>query len=136
MFTVEGLGKEITILRDEKGADGGTEDLDVETVKDSHFVELDAAVEGSLATKGEEDTIGTLALDDVLKVLWSDGEEVDGVSEGVGGLNGGDVWVDKDGLDIGLLEGLDRLRACCFRDGDNNINCQRNRLNLAICESQ
>lgn len=110
-ITVQCLGKEITILADQQGADGGSQDLDVHAVKDTHFVELDAAVEGGLASKSEEDAIGTLALDDVLEVLWGDGQEVDGVGEGVRGLDGGDVGVHQDGLDVGLLEGLDRLRA-------------------------
>lgn len=111
-LTIEGLGKEIAIFRDEEGADGGSEDLDIEAIKDAHLVELDAAVEGSLATKSEEDAIRTFALDDVLEVFRGNGKEVHGVCEGVRGLDGGDVWVDEDGLDVGLLEGLDRLRTC------------------------
>ena len=44
-------------------------------------------------------------------ILGCDRQQVDLVGHALGGLDGGDVGVDQDGLYLLLLEGLQRLRA-------------------------
>jgi len=109
VLTVQSLTEKIPILRDLESPDRGTEDLDSESIQDSHLVELDSDVESGLTSEGEEDTIGTFLLEDGSDVVCGDGEEVDFGGEVVRGLDGRDVGVDEDGFDVGLLESFDGL---------------------------
>lgn len=111
LLTIQCLSKEISILADKESADRGTEDLDVQTVKDSHLVELNTTVQGSLTAKGQEDSIGSLTLNNVFEVLGGDREEVDSVSKSVRGLDRSNVRVNENSLDVGFLQCFDRLGA-------------------------
>lgn len=110
-LTIQRLDEQVTVLRHFKCADGRTQDFDAQSLKHSHLVELDTNVKSRLSTKREEDAIGAFFLKDVGDVIGRNGEEVDFAGEVVGGLNGSDVWVDEDRLNVGLSEGLDGLRA-------------------------
>ncbi len=48
---VESLNEQVTVLAHAKNVDLRTENLDTETVKDTHLVELDTDIEGTLTTK-------------------------------------------------------------------------------------
>lgn len=83
--------------------------LDTKSLK--LILELDTAVEGSLASKGHVDAIWPLVLDDLADKLRGNRKEVDLVSQPLGGLDGGNVRVDQDGVNALLLQGLDGLGA-------------------------
>lgn len=108
--TVQSVDKELSVFRNFKGSDGGSEDLDAESLQDTHLVELNTDVEGGLTTEGEEDPIWALLLEDVRNIIGGDGEEVDFVCEVVGGLDGSDIGVNEDGGDVALSESFDGLR--------------------------
>jgi hypothetical protein len=111
-LTVQSVDKELSVFRYFKGSDGGSEDLDAESLQDTHLVELNTNVQGGLTTKGEEDPIWAFLFENVRDIIGGDGEEVDFVCEVVGGLDGSDVGVDEDGGDVALSECLDGLRTC------------------------
>lgn len=69
-------------------------------------------IKSRLTTEGKEDAIRPLALNNVRDIFWSNWEVVDLVGKDVGGLDGSDIRVDKDGLDASLLESLESLRTC------------------------
>jgi hypothetical protein len=48
----------------------------------------------------------------VYDIFWCNWEVVDLIGKDVGGLDGGDIRVDKDRLDASLLESLESLRTC------------------------
>jgi hypothetical protein len=110
--TVERLDEKVAVLRDLERADRSAEDLDAEPLEDAHLVELNADVEGRLAAKGEEDAVGPLLLEDRSDIVGRDGQEVDLGREVVRGLDRRNVGVDENRLNVGLLQGLDGLRAC------------------------
>ncbi|ROV99906.1 hypothetical protein VMCG_06224 [Cytospora schulzeri] len=62
---VQGPGEEVTILTELQCSDTGSQNLDAVFLEDAHLLHLDTEVQGGLATKGEEDTIGSFALDNV-----------------------------------------------------------------------
>jgi hypothetical protein len=109
---LQSLGEEVTILRQLEGPDASAEDLDSVLFKETESLHLDTQVEGGLSTKGQEDAIGLLLLDDIGDVLGSDGEVVDLVSQTVVGLDGSDVGVDENRGDASLLQGLEGLGSC------------------------
>jgi hypothetical protein len=110
-LTVQRLNEQITVLRHFECADGRTQDFDAQSLQHSHLVELDTDVESRLTTKREEDAIGTFLLEDVGDVVGRDREEVDLAGEMVGSLDGSNVWVDEDRLNVGFSKSLDGLRA-------------------------
>ena len=73
---LEGLGEKISVLAKLQGADAGTQDPHAVLLQGTFFLELDTEVEGRLATKAEEDTIGALFLDDVFDVLVRNGLDI------------------------------------------------------------
>jgi hypothetical protein len=75
-------------------------DLDTQTLKQAHVVELDTDVEGRLSAKGQKDTIGPLLLNDVCDVFGGEWKEVDDRSVAV--LDRCNIGVEKNGLDTGL----------------------------------
>ncbi len=87
-----------------------TPDLDVVLGKNTTLLELDTTVEGSLTTKGQQQTIGALALNDRFNISRRHREEVDLVSKTLHCLDGGNVGVDEDGADTLLFHGLHCLR--------------------------
>ncbi len=105
------LLEELAVLSVDDGLDGGAEDLDVVLLEDLGLVELDTDVQGGLTTHRDEDGVGALLLDDLGDELGGDGEEVDARGHALAGLDGGDVGVDEDDLDVLLLQGLDGLGA-------------------------
>lgn len=94
------------------------------------LVEFDTAVERSLTAEGEEDAVGPLPFDQLDHELGSHRQEIDLagwtvvrsvrrvvscvasylVGKAGASLDGGDVGVDEDGLNVLLLQGLDGLR--------------------------
>ncbi|GKT75685.1 hypothetical protein ColTof4_08108 [Colletotrichum tofieldiae] len=98
---VEGASEEVAILTGLKSLDAGSQNLDAVLLEETHALHLNTEVQGGLTTKREEDTIGLLLLDNV----------VDLVGERVVGLDGGNVRVNEDGLDTGLLQSLQSLRS-------------------------
>ena len=95
------------------------------------LVEFDTAVERSLTAEGEEDAVGPLPFDQLDHELGSHRQEIDLagltvvrsvcrvvsacvasylVGKAGARLDGGDVGVDEDGLNVLLLQGLDGLR--------------------------
>lgn len=98
--TVERLDEEVPVLGHFERADGRPEHLHSEPVENAHLVELDANVERALPAKREEDAIRSLALNDVRDIVCGDGEEVDLRGEVMRRLDGRNVWVDEDGLDV------------------------------------
>lgn len=111
-LTIQGLTEKVTIFRDFQGPDGCTENLDTESLQHTHLVELDTDVQGTLSTEGEQNTIWSLLFEDVCNIVRSDWQEIDLVGEMVGGLDGCDVGVDEDGVDVALFEGFDGLGSC------------------------
>lgn len=106
---LQSLGEEVTVLGQLEGPDAGAEDLDAVLLKEAESLHLDTQVEGGLSTKGQENAIGLLLLDDIGDVLGGDGEVVDLVSQTVVGLDGSDVGVDENRGDASLLQGLEGL---------------------------
>jgi hypothetical protein len=113
---VQGLGEEITVLTGLQSLDASTKDLDTVALEGTHAVHLHTQVQSGLTTEGKEDTIGTLALNDVSDVFGSNGEVVDFVGELVVGLDGRDVGVDQDRVDAGFFESLQSLGAYITRE--------------------
>ena len=74
-------------------------------------MEGDAAVEGGLASEGEEYAVRFFPGYDFLDEEWGDREEVDLVGYAFTGLDRCDVRVDQDGLYPLFPEGLERLGA-------------------------
>jgi hypothetical protein len=83
--------------------------LDTQSLEDTHLVKLDTNVQRTLSSEGEEDTIRSLLLEHVGDVVGSDGEEVNLGGKVVGCLDGSDVGVDEDGVDVALSESFDSL---------------------------
>ena len=73
--------------------------------------ELDAAVEGRLASEGQHDALRTLAGYHLLDEERGDRQEIDVVGDALGGLHRGDVGVDENGLDALFAESLQGLAA-------------------------
>lgn len=73
--TGKSLAEEITIFRNFECSNGSTEDLDTETLEDTHLVELNSDVESGLSTESEEDTVWSLFFKNVGNVIGSDGED-------------------------------------------------------------
>jgi hypothetical protein len=71
---LESLDEEVAVLGNLKSADLGTENLDTETLQDTHLLELDTDVEGGLSTESEEDTVGALLLENVGDVFGGNGD--------------------------------------------------------------
>lgn len=107
---VQGLGEKITVLTGLQGLDAGSQNANTVALEDTHAVHLHTQVQGGLTTEREEDTIGSLPLNDIGDILGGNGEVVHFIRELVIGLNRRNVGVDQDGLDTGLLEGLESLR--------------------------
>ena len=105
---VHAAGKELTILSGDDSVDRCTKNLDTKGLE--LILELDTDLEGSLSTKGDIDGIGTLVLDDLSDKVGVDRKEVNLVGQSLGGLDGGDVGVDEDGVDALLLQSFDSLR--------------------------
>jgi hypothetical protein len=74
-----GGGREETDQLDKMGIferpNGSSEDLNTETLEDTHLVELDSDVEGRLSSEREEDAVGTLLLEDVGDVFSRQGND-------------------------------------------------------------
>jgi hypothetical protein len=104
----------VPYLAELEGLHAGAQNLDTILGQDTLVVKLDTQVKGSLATVGKENAVGTLTLEDVGAVLSGNRQIVDLVGEGVVGLDGGDVGVEEDRGDAGLLEGLQGLGACTW----------------------
>lgn len=107
---VKSLGEQITILRQLERANTCTEDLDAVLFKKTHSLHLNTEIQGGLAAKRQEDAIGLFSLNDIRDVFGSDGQVVDLVGKRVVGLNGSNVWVDKDRGDARFFESLECLR--------------------------
>ena len=78
-------------------------------LKYARAVKLDTAVESGLSTESEQYSVRTFLLDDTLHEVWLHGEEVYLVSHSLGCLHGGDVGIDKHGLDTFLAQCLQCL---------------------------
>lgn len=106
---LHGSSEHFSIFGGDDGFDGSTENLDAELGK--LILELDTDTQGGLTTESTVDTVRFLVLDDLEHKVWSDGQEVDLVGQTLGRLDGGNVWIDQDGIDTFLLESLDSLRS-------------------------
>lgn len=109
---VQSPGEEITVLTELKGLNAGAKNLDAILLQDALPLELNTQVQGGLTTVGEEDAIGTLALENVGAVLGGDGKVVDLIGKGVVGLDSSDVRVKEYRGNAGLFESLQCLRTC------------------------
>lgn len=98
--TIQSLDEQVTVFGNLESADRGTQHLNTETLKDTHLVELNTNVEGRLSTKRQKNTIRTLLLEHVGHVIGRYGQEVNLGSKVVGRLDGRDVRVDQNRLDV------------------------------------
>ena len=78
-------------------------------VQHARAIERYAAVEGCLAAKREQDTVGALFLDESLHKIRRDGQEIDMVGHSFGGLDCGDVGVNQHCLDAFFAQGFKGL---------------------------
>ncbi|OPZ81751.1 MAG: hypothetical protein BWY77_00498 [bacterium ADurb.Bin431] len=104
-------GEEIAVLGVHDRLNRGAEHSHSVASQNSLPLQLDPAVEGGLAAETEQDAIRLFLLDHLLDKIGGHRQKVDLVGEMLGGLDGGDVGIDQDGLDALFLEGLDRLAA-------------------------
>jgi len=89
---------------------GSTQYLHVVFFEDSAFIQGDTAVEGRLATEGEQNTLRTFFCDDFLYEKGSYGEEVDMVGHTFRSLYRCDVGIDEDGLYTFFPQRFESLR--------------------------
>ncbi|KAI6760251.1 hypothetical protein HG531_013452 [Fusarium graminearum] len=122
--------EEVTIFTQLQSSNAGTEDLDAVLLEKSESLHLNTKVESSLTTKGQEDTIRLLLLDDVRNILGGDREVIDLISQTVVGLDGSDVGVDEHRSNAGFLESLEGLSACDLSILSNGKTTTSNDKNL------
>ncbi len=108
---VEPLYKEFAVFGVDDGLHGGTENLHSVLLQHALAIERHAAVEGCLSAKREQNAVGALFLYHTLHEIGRHGQEVNLVGYALRGLHGGDVRVDKHGLDSFLTQGFQGLRA-------------------------
>ena len=108
---VEPADEALAILGVDDGLDRGAEDAHPVAFQPARAVQLEPAVERSLAAEGEQDRIDLLLLDDLLHPLGRDRDEVDPVRHPLAGLDRRHVGVDQHRRDPLLAHRLDRLRA-------------------------
>ncbi len=111
IYLVELLHENLAVLGIDYGLHGSTEHFHAIFVENAVMVKVDAAVEGSLASEGEENSVGAFLGDYFLHEEWSDGQEVNMVGDALAGLDGGDVGIDEHRFDAFLAKGLQGLAA-------------------------
>jgi len=109
-LTVQRLNEEVSVLGHLERPDLRTQHLHAQSLEHTHLVQLDTDVQGRLSTECQQDTVRALLLQHVGDIVGGDGQEVDLRGEVVRGLDGSDVGVDEDRVDVALSEGLDSLR--------------------------
>ena len=110
-YLVEPFYEKFAVLGVHYGLDGRTEHLDSVFLKHSAAVQVDAAVEGGLASEGQKYALGPLLRDDLLHEERRDRQEINPVGYAFRSLHGRDVRVDEDRLDPVLAQGLESLCA-------------------------
>ena len=105
------LDEELAVLRVHDGLHGRTQDAHAKLLQHAALLQFHTTVECGLSTKGQEDAVGTLLLDNALNEIGLHGEEVDLVGHTLGGLHRGNIGVDEHRLDIFLAQGLEGLAA-------------------------
>ena len=110
-YFVEALHKEFAVLSVHDGLHRSAEHLHAVAFEHTAAIELYAAVEGGLSAKREKHAVGALFFDDALHKVGCYRQEVDLVGNAFGGLHGGNVRVDENGLDAFFSQRLESLRA-------------------------
>ena len=111
MNLIEPLHEKLAVLGVHDGLDGCAEHAHVVFLKHSALVELHATVERGLPSKGEEDAVGLLLLDDPLHEIRLYGKEIYLVGHALRSLHGGNIGVDENRLYALLTQSLQSLRA-------------------------
>ena len=108
-YLVELLHKEVTVFRIDNGLNRGTQHLHTVFLEDTTLIQFYTTVEGCLATKAEQDAVGTFFLDDTFHKLCSDRLEIDLVCDTFTGLYGGNIGVDEHALHPFFFQGFQCL---------------------------
>mmetsp|Transcript_72066 Transcript_72066/g.203447 ORF Transcript_72066/g.203447 Transcript_72066/m.203447 type:complete len:1095 (-) Transcript_72066:280-3564(-) len=119
---LDSLCEELAIFRRHDCLDGRPHHTHVVLLKDALLVKLDTAHQCRLSTKGAEDAVGPLALDDLCDKLRSHRQKVNAVRVPGRCLHCGDVRVHQNRLDTRLAQRLNGLAAgvvelACLADG-------------------
>ena len=80
-LTIQCLNEQVSVFTDFESPDGGTENLDAQSLENTHLVKLDTDVQGTLSTEGKQDTVRSLFFEHVGDIVGRDGQEVNGGSE-------------------------------------------------------
>jgi hypothetical protein len=100
-----------TVLGLPDGLDGGAQHLDAVARKHPVLRQGQATVQRCLAAKPEQEAIRAFLRNHPLDTGGRHRQEIDLVGEGVRGLDGGDIGVDKHSGNPLVLEGFDGLTA-------------------------
>ena len=108
-YLVQALHEQLAVLSIHDGLDRSAKHLHSVFFKHAAAVEFHAAVEGGLASEGQEDALRALLryyLFDEKRGYW---QEIDTVGDSFRSLDGSDVGVDQDRLHAVFAQGLESL---------------------------
>ena len=106
---VQFLHKKLAVFRVDDSLYGSTQHAHIVFLQNATLIKLHTAVQGRLAAKGEEDTVGTFLLDDFLHKERSDRQEVNLVCHTFTGLHRRNVRIDQHRVDAFFFQSLQRL---------------------------
>ena len=110
-YLVQALDKKLTILGVNDSLHRCAEHLYAVALEDAVTVQLDATIQRRLPAEGQQDTVGTLFLNNLGHKIWRHGQEVDFVGKALGGLHSGYIGIDQNSGYALFLHGLERLRS-------------------------
>ena len=108
---IELFNKQLAVFRIHDGLHGSAEHFHAIALKHAAAIQLHAAVEGCLAAEGEQNSVGTLFLDNALDKEGCHGQEVGLVGHSFGSLHRGDVRIDQYGGCTLLTQSFEGLGA-------------------------
>ena len=111
IYLIKPAHKQLAVLRVHDSLNGGAKHPDTIPLKHTAPVKLHTAVERRLTTKGQQDAVRTLLLDNPLHEIRLHRQEVNLVGHSLRGLHRCDVRVDQHCPDTLFLQGFQGLAA-------------------------